>query len=60
MLAMSPRPTTSKVLLVADPRTAPAGPKSVTIRRFRLARMRLEPRPVSGPGRFDHLKRIYE
>jgi hypothetical protein len=60
MLAMSPRPTTSKVLLVADPRNAPAGPSSVPIRRFRLARLRLDPRPVNGPARFDHLKRVYE
>jgi hypothetical protein len=57
---MSPRLTASKVLLVADPRAVSAGGTSLPIRRFRLARLQLAPRPVSGPARFDHIKRAYD
>lgn len=58
MVTMIPRPTTSKVLLVAGPRSASAGASSVPIRRFRIARLRLDARPVSGESRFEQLKLV--
>ena len=30
------------------------------VRRYRLARLRLEPREVRGEQRFEHLKRTYD
>ena len=30
------------------------------VRRYRLARLRLEPRETTGDQRFDHLKRTYD
>jgi hypothetical protein len=30
------------------------------VRRYRLARLRLEPREVGGEQRFEHLKRTYD
>ena len=42
----------------------PAGPRAERgddmVRRFRLARLRLEGRPVSHEQRFDHVKRSYD
>jgi hypothetical protein len=60
MTAMTSRPTPSKVLLVAGPRLDSAGPTATPIRRFRIARLRLDGRMASGPERFDHLKRVYD
>ncbi len=58
MIAM-PRPIPSKVLLVADRRTATPESGAAPLRRFRLARVRFDSR-AAGPARFDHLKRVYE
>jgi hypothetical protein len=60
ILGMTPRPVPSKVLLVADPRVDPSDAAATPIRRFRIARLRLDSRPVSGAARFDHLKRVYD
>jgi hypothetical protein len=49
----------SKVLLVADRRAAVAVPGSPPIRRYRLARLRVDGR-APGVARFDHLKRTYD
>jgi hypothetical protein len=57
MLSMSPRPSPSRVVLLSDPRAASAGSSSVPIRRFRLARLQVDPRPATGAGRFDQIKR---
>jgi hypothetical protein len=51
--------TASKVLLVADRRTVPASRRDTPIRRYRLARLRLDSRPV-GESRFEYLKRVYD
>ncbi|HUA07046.1 MAG TPA: hypothetical protein VMB27_24280 [Solirubrobacteraceae bacterium] len=50
----------SKVLLVADRRAAPSSRESVPVRRYRIARLRFDPPPVSGESRFEHLKRTYD
>jgi hypothetical protein len=60
MLVMTRTVRSSKVLLVADRRAAAAGPTSVPVRRYRLARMRFEGRPTDSGSRFDHLKRVYD
>jgi hypothetical protein len=52
--------TTSKVLLVADRRAAVAGRETVTVRRYRLARLRLNPRPADAATPFEYLKRVYD
>jgi hypothetical protein len=61
IIAAMTRPiTASKVLLVADPRPAPATRDSGPVRRYRIARLRLHPRPAGGESRFAYLKRIYD
>jgi hypothetical protein len=37
-----------------------AGRGDELVRRYRLARLRLEPRKVRGDQRFEHLKRTYD
>jgi hypothetical protein len=55
------RPTTSsKLLLVADPRPASTDPGGVSVRRYRLARLRFDARSEHPEERFDHLKRVYD
>jgi hypothetical protein len=60
MLAMTTPAAASRILLVEDPDRMP-GP-SARIRRYRMARLRLNPRPGPRPApeRFVHLKRIYD
>ncbi len=52
--------TSSKLLLVADPRPSSAEPGSVPVRRYRLARLRFEARSIDSAERFEHLKRVYD
>jgi len=55
------RPTTSsKLLLVADPRPATAEAGGVPVRRYRLARLRFDARSENPGERFEHLKRVYD
>lgn len=59
--AMSPVPTSSKVILIADRRTDSAATTSSTpVRRYRLARLRFETRPEGRGTDFEHLKRAYD
>jgi hypothetical protein len=60
MLPMTRPLTSSKYMLVADPRPAAAEPGSAPIRRYRLARLRLEGRALDPAHRFEHLKRVYD
>jgi hypothetical protein len=60
MVPMTRSPTPSKVLLVADRRTATQGRQTVPIRRYRLARVRLDGRASGSESRFDYLKRVYD
>jgi hypothetical protein len=57
---MTPRTASSKLLLVADPRTVAAGPAMTPIRRFRLARLRVEGRAAAGSARTETLKRAFD
>jgi hypothetical protein len=62
MLAMTPTGTAlSRVLLVSD-KAVPSGPdatRQAKLRRYRLARLHLDGRPVV-EGRHDHLRRSYD
>jgi len=60
MLGMTSPPRSSKVLLIADRRATAAGPTTVPVRRYRLARVRFEGRPPEAGSRFEHLKRVYD
>jgi hypothetical protein len=61
MLHMTPSlasaPTRRLVLVPADPRS---GRNEAGVRRFRLARLRLEGREVPPAERFAHCKRSYD
>ena len=52
--------TASKVLLVADPRGAPSSHEPNPVRRYRLERLRSEPRLSGAESRFEYLKRVYD
>jgi hypothetical protein len=52
--------TSSRILLVEDRRAGAGAPAAVTLRRYRLARLRFD-EPASEPGtRFDYLKRAHD
>ena len=48
------------MLLVADRRTTAREPGSAPVRRYRLARLRLDVRSTAAQYRFEHLKRVYD
>jgi hypothetical protein len=48
-------PSALRLVLVPD-----TGRGDELVRRYRLARLRLEPRVVRGEQRFEHLKRTYD
>jgi hypothetical protein len=55
------RPATSpRVLLVRDRAGSTAAPRPVPIRRYRLARLRLDSRATNPGSRFEHLKRSFD
>jgi hypothetical protein len=60
--AMDRTLTSSKLLLVADHRTAPAigRGRPEPIRRYRIARLQLEGRPAPSSERFEYLKRVFD
>jgi hypothetical protein len=60
ILAMTRPVTPSKVLLVADRRTAATRGESAPVRRYRLARLRFELPRAGAESRFDYLKRAYD
>jgi len=56
-----PRPiTSSKVLLVADRRAVTPQPGAARVRRYRLARVRLDGRPADAASPYEHIKRVYD
>jgi hypothetical protein len=57
---MTPHPAQSKVLLVAEPRAGVTGTMSRPIRRYRIARLRMDGRRNSEASRSDQLKRAHE
>jgi len=55
------RPTqSSKVLLVADRRAVSPQPSAARVRRYRLARVRLDGRPAGAASPYEHIKRVYD
>ena len=50
-----PVPTARRLVLVPA-----SGRGDELVRRYRLARLRLEPRETRGDQRFEHLKRSYD
>ena len=50
-----PTPTARRLVLVPA-----SGRGDELVRRYRLARLRLEPRETRGDPRFEHLKRSYD
>jgi hypothetical protein len=60
MLLMTRPAATSKVLLVKDRRSEQAEPGAAVVRRFRLARLRLDARPADADSPYEHLKRMYD
>ena len=52
--------TSSKLLLVADPRPSSPEPGNLPVRRYRLARLRFEARSADPAERFEHLKLVYD
>jgi hypothetical protein len=52
--------TVSKVLLVEDARTPSNRAAVVPVRRYRLARLRLDSRSAEPGARFDHIKRVFD
>ena len=60
ILAMTRPPTASKVLLIADRRAAASPQEAGPVRRYRLARLRVDQRSSSPQTRFEYLKRVYD
>ncbi len=50
----------SRILLVPDAAKAPADPHAPSVRRYRLARVRLAERRDDLPTRHQHLTRAYD
>jgi hypothetical protein len=57
---MTPPHTSSKVLTVPEARSADGTSGPVTLRRYRIARLRVDARTGASAERFDHLKRSYD
>jgi len=47
-------------MLVADRRSETEAATGTPVRRYRLARLRFDSRPMGPDARFDHLKRVYD
>jgi hypothetical protein len=60
ILTMTPLSTSPRVLLVSDGQAPTVAPAGTPIRRYRLARLRLEGRAADRDARYEHLKRIYD
>ena len=60
ILAMTRPTTASKVLLVTDRRAATSPQEAAPVRRYRLARLRVDQRSSSPETRFEYLKRAYD
>jgi hypothetical protein len=55
------RPAPSRrILLIADRRTQTSEAPLAPIRRYRLAKLRVESRPTAPASRFADLKRVYD
>ena len=59
-MAMTRPATSTRVLLLEERRSQAEGASSAPIRRYRLARLRFEPRASAPASRFEHLKRVFD
>jgi hypothetical protein len=50
----------SKLVLVEERRQSPPGETVGTVRRYKLARLRLDGRSGEHSRRFEHLARVYD
>lgn len=60
MLAMTRPITSSRLWLIADPRPATVEGIDVPVRRYRMARLRLDSHPPTASERYPQLGRIYD
>ena len=60
ILTMNSPQTVSKLLLVADQRGGSNAATVAPVRRYRLARLRLDGRATEPGARFEHLKRVFD
>jgi len=60
MLPMTTPATSARVLLVADNRRPSSVQGSTAVRRYRLARLRLDGRSADPVSRFEHIKRAFD
>jgi hypothetical protein len=54
------RPAASSRVLLLEDRRGGAVPGSAPVRRYRLARLRLDGRPAEPEKRYEYLKRTYD
>jgi hypothetical protein len=60
MLRMTVSIAAANRLVLGGPGRAARGRDAAAVRRYRLARLRVEGERNGGPVRHDHLKRIYD
>ncbi len=60
MLDMTSPIASSKLWLIPDPRTAASREGGAPVRRYRIARLRLDAGPSSAADRFPQLGRVYD
>jgi hypothetical protein len=60
MLSMTRPASSSKVLLVKDRRSEQSEPSAAVVRRYRLARLRFDSRPLGSDSPYEYLKRVYD
>ena len=60
IMPMTRPATSSKVMLLEDRRGGAATTGSAPVRRYRLARLRLDSQPAESAKRFEYLKRSYD
>jgi hypothetical protein len=57
-VGMAHVPTSAKLLLIEDRRASAPATERIPVRRYRLARLRLDGRPADDSSRHEHLKRV--
>jgi hypothetical protein len=60
ILSMTRPAPSSKVMLLEDRRGGTHTPGAAPVRRYRLARLRLEGQPTGSQKRFEYLKRSHD
>jgi hypothetical protein len=60
MSSLTPAATRLMLIQRRDTVAAARRPANATVRRYRLARMALNPRPRTGAARYEHLRCSYD